>query len=164
MKENQSRQDLDIVVILPDVRSVLNVGSIFRTSDAVGVSKIYLCGYTPTPIDRFGRQRQDLHKAALGAELDVSWEHVAKAEDVVKRLKDDGYKVYSVEQDTKSKRYDSVEFGGKVALIFGNEVSGLDREVLDLSDEILEIPMFGKKESLNISVSAGIILYKVRVG
>jgi len=154
----------EIVVVLPDIRSVLNVGSIFRTSDATAVSKIYLCGYTAAPVDRFGRNREDLHKAALGAEQTVPWEQNEGVYETIQKLKSGGYIIIAVEQDEQSVVYNSVDYSAyeKIALIFGNEVSGLSDEVLGLADIVVDLPMLGQKESLNVSVSAGVVLYNIR--
>ena len=149
------------VVILDNIRSIHNVGSIFRTSDALGVEKIYLCGCTPTPTDRFGRARQDLAKVALGAEKDITWEYCDDTKEIIKKLRKEGYKIIAVEQDKKSTNYKKSKIKLPVALIMGNEVSGIEKEVLKLADEILEIPMYGKKESLNVSVSFGIAGYQI---
>ena len=149
------------IVILDNIRSIHNVGSIFRTSDALGVDKIYLCGCTPTPKDRFGRARQDLAKVALGAEKDIAWEYCDDTKRIIKKLKKEGYKIIAVEQDNKSINYKKSKIKLPVALIMGNEVSGIEKDVLKLADEILEIPMCGKKESLNVSVSFGIAGYQI---
>jgi tRNA G18 (ribose-2'-O)-methylase SpoU len=154
----------EIVIVLPDIRSVLNVGSIFRTADATAVSKIYLCGYTAAPVDRFGRNREDLHKAALGAEKTVLWEQNEDTRATVQKLKEDGYTVIAVEQVESSVSYDSFDYNAyeKIALIFGNEVDGVQGEILEFADTVVELPMLGEKESLNVSVSAGVILYHLR--
>ena len=121
MKTNKS--DFEAVVVLDNIRSIHNVGSIFRTSDALGVTKIYLCGITPTPIDRFGRERTDLHKAALGAEKTVSWEQHSSTFDVVTSLKKDGYSVVCVEQSDNSVDYKDVTPTSKTVFVFGSEVA-----------------------------------------
>jgi 23S rRNA (guanosine2251-2'-O)-methyltransferase len=151
-----------MIIILDNIRSVENVGSIFRTADAFGVEKIYLCGITPSPIDRFGRQRNDLHKTALGAEDFVEWEYKEDVIELVKELKSE-YEVVSVEQDEKSVDYRMVNreqgvVSREEAFVFGSEVNGVKKEVLELSDKIIEIPMKGQKESLNVAVTVGIIL------
>lgn len=147
------------------------MGSIFRTADAAGVEKIYLCGYTPTPLDRFGTPRKDLAKVALGAEQTIPWVQVKTFGPAVKQLKKDGYTVAAVEQDKNStplftyhRRWRGpTKSGGKqpkkLALALGNEVRGLSKASLKLCDVILEIPMRGKKESLNVSVAAGIAMF-----
>lgn len=151
----------DIRIILPDIRSVLNVGGIFRTADATGVQHIYLCGYTPAPLDRFERPRQDFHKSALGAELTVPWSQHPEVLPVIEKLKQDGYQIIAVEQDAKSTPYHQIEYSEKVALVFGNEVDGVSGEVLDAADVIAELPMLGQKESLNVGVTVGVMLYEI---
>lgn len=146
-------------VILHNIRSTHNVGSIFRTSDGAGISKIYLTGYTPSPIDRFGRKRNDIAKVALGAEDTVLWESVENIEDIIVSLKKDEIDIVGVEQSSKSINYKDLKTDKPVAFIFGNEVDGLPKEILNLCDSIIEIPMRGKKESLNVSVSVGVILF-----
>lgn len=148
----------DIRILLHDIRSVHNVGAVFRTADAVGVSRIYLSGYSPAPVDRFGLARTDFAKASLGSEKTVAWE-IAR-ESIVSDLKKDGFRIISVEQDVRSVDYKEARIGEKALVIFGNEVSGVSKELLDASDIIAEIPMRGMKESLNISVSAGIVLFR----
>ena len=149
------------VVILDNIRSVHNVGSIFRTSDALGIDKIYLCGCTPTPTDRFGRARKDLAKVALGAEKDIAWEYVKETKDIIKKLKKDGFQIIAVEQDKKSVNFKKIKPKYPVAIVMGNEVGGIDKKTLDLCDLIDEIPMVGNKESLNVSVSFGIAGYQI---
>ncbi len=154
----------NIAVVLHNIRSLHNVGSIFRTSDAAGVSKIYLCGITPAPVDRFGRPVPQLAKVALGAEKNVPWEAVkASAEfKLIKKLKKDGYKILAIEQAKNSVPYHRLKFKGskfKVALIMGNEVRGLPKNILKIADKTLEIPMRGTKESLNVSVAFGIAVF-----
>lgn len=152
----------DISLILHDIRSSENVGSIFRTADAAGVSKIYLTGYTPAPLDRFKRKNTKLAKAALGAEDTVLWEHAQDILLLIKKLKDDGVRVVAVEQDPRARPYMGVTLATHTAYILGNEVEGIQSGVLDVVDEIVEIPMYGKKESLNVSVAAGIMLFHAR--
>lgn len=150
-------------LILDDIRSVNNTGAIFRTADAIGIDKIYLCGTTPTPVDRFGRERNDFKKTALGAEKSVDWEYRESSIDLIDELQKNGFQIISLEQDKKSVDYKDVEKSlcDKVTIVLGNEVDGVKKEVLKKSDLILEIPMRGEKESLNVSVSAGILLYKL---
>ncbi|MFA6158532.1 MAG: TrmH family RNA methyltransferase [Candidatus Paceibacterota bacterium] len=150
----------DIRVLLHDIRSVHNVGAIFRTSDAIGVSKIYLGGYSPMPVDRFNNPRADFSKAALGSEKTMAWEGVESPLALISKLKEEGFQVVSVEQDPTSADYKEVRMGERVLVIFGNEVAGVSKGLLEKSDVIAEIPMNGTKESLNISVSAGIVLYR----
>jgi len=149
------------VVILDNIRSVYNVGSIFRTSDALGINKIYLCGCTPTPKDRFGRERQDLAKVALGAEKDIEWEYVKETKDIIKTLKKEKYQIIAVEQAKNSINYKEVKTKYPTVLIMGNEVGGIEKEILKLADIVAEIPMNGNKESLNVSVSFGIAGYEI---
>ncbi|MDE1874641.1 MAG: TrmH family RNA methyltransferase [Patescibacteria group bacterium] len=158
MKKNASR---DIRILLHDLRSVHNVGAIFRTADAIGASRIYLSGYTPTPIDRFGRPRADLAKAALGAEKTLAWEHVASPSRLFASLKKEGFEIIAVEQSDGSIDYKKARPARKALVIFGNEVSGIRQAMLRRADATIEIPMRGKKESLNVSVSAGIVLFRL---
>jgi len=148
-------------LILHDIRSSENVGSIFRTADAAGVSKIYLTGYTPAPLDRFGRKNARLAKAALGAEGFVSWEARKDIFALLDELKGKGAVIAGVEQSPRSISYTDFVSEKPSALIFGNEVGGIPEGVLSEADAILEIPMRGKKESLNVSVAAGIVLFSL---
>lgn len=145
-------------ILLHNIRSAHNVGSIFRTADAAGVAKIYLTGYTPCPIDRFGRPQKDIAKTALGAEKSVPWEYAKTAQEVIKRLKKEGWSIVGVEQDVRSRDYRET-LPAKCAFVFGNEVRGLSPALRDVCDILVEIPMHGKKESLNVSVTAGIVLF-----
>lgn len=142
------------VVILDNIRSTFNVGSVFRTSDGAGISKIYLVGITPTP------DHNKIKKTALGAENYVAWEHVASIENLVEKLKNEGFRIYAVEQSKNSIDYREVKLTDKSAFIFGNEISGVSPQTLNLVDDVLEIPMKGKKNSLNVSTTVGIILYQ----
>ena len=144
-------------LILPDIRSCYNVGSIFRTADAFGVTKIFLCGYTPTP-DR----NPKIHKVALGAEQNVPWEHCKDAWRVVEKLKKEGAHIVAAEQTKKSLSYKKWKPRFPVAFIFGNEVEGVPQTLLKRADNILHIPMLGKKESLNVSVAVGILCAQMR--
>ena len=150
------------IVILHNIRSVENVGAMFRTADAAGVRKIYLTGYTPAPLDRFGRKRKDLAKSALGAEEYVSWESRKSILPLLRKLKKEGYLIIGIEQDKKSVDYRKIKTKEKNAFIVGAEVEGLPKNVLDNCDIIAEIPMKGKKESLNVSVALGIILFSLQ--
>ena len=149
----------ETVVILHNIRSVENVGSMFRTADAAGVQKIYLVGITPAPLDRFGRKRKDLAKSALGAEEFVAWEQVKNTTTLLAKLKKQGFQIIGVEQDKKSVDYRKVKIKNKNAIIMGAEVEGIPKNILKKCDIIAEIPMYGKKESLNVSVALGIILF-----
>jgi 23S rRNA (guanosine2251-2'-O)-methyltransferase len=138
------------------------VGSIFRTADAAGVSNIILTGYTPTPLDRFGRERKDFAKVSLGAEKSVPWESAAQLAPVLKKVKKAGYTIVAIEQSKNSTSlFEYKPAGKKIAVIMGNEVLGISTQSLQYADHILEIPMRGKKESLNVSVAAGIALFQI---
>ena len=146
-------------VLFHNVRSTYNVGALFRTADGAGVSNVYLSGYTPRPLDRFGRERKDVSKTALGAEKTVSWEYVKEPAAVIKRLHAGGWTIIGVEQDRRSIPYRSFQMMKPTLFIFGNEVRGLSPSLRARCDRIIEIPMRGKKESLNVSVAAGVILF-----
>lgn len=158
-----------MVVILDNIRSIQNVGSIFRTADAAGVEKIYLAGITPEPVDRFGRPRQQFVKVSLGAEKSVKWDASARSAratlKLLERLKKEGYKILAVEQNKKSIPYYKIKPFDKaqdnIVLVLGNEVNGLSRTILKKANKILEIPMRGKKESLNVAVAFGIVVYRL---
>lgn len=149
------------ILILPDIRSAINVGAIFRTADAVGIDKIYLSGFTPRPTDKFGRIQKDIAKSALGAETWVPWEYQKNLSNIISKLKKNGYKIIAIEQDGRAMDYRKVKVPSKVAIIVGPEVTGLPKKVLDKCDIIAEIPMHGKKESLNVSVATGIALFRL---
>ena len=148
-----------IVVVLDNVRSAHNVGSALRTCDAFKVDKVWLCGICAAP------PSPEIHKAALGAEDSVPWEHASRTLDVVDRLRAEGYTVVSAEQTVSSVRLDGFmpEPDRRYALVFGNEVDGVAQEVVDASDFTLEIPQFGSKHSLNVSVSVGVLLWHFRL-
>jgi len=148
-------------VILHDIRSVHNTGSVFRTGDAVGVDKIYLTGYTPTPKDRFLKDREDFKKVSLGSEKTIPWEQ-ADISSLITKLKEEGFFVVAVEQSNDSLDYKKIPLHKKTVFIFGNEVGGVSEDVLNLCDAVSEIKMSGTKESLNVSVTAGIILFDYR--
>ena len=150
---------MEKIVVLDNIRSAHNVGAIFRTADGAGVSKIFLCGYTPKPIDRFGRVQPEIQKTSLGATESVAWEAVEAIEDCLDRLHEDDFTIASVEQTPDSISYKDWQPTEKMAFIFGNEVDGVQERALSKSDVVLEIPMLGKKESLNVSNAAAIILY-----
>ncbi len=140
------------------------MGSMFRTADAAGVQQIYLCGITPQPLDRFGKPRQQFVKVSLGAEKSVPWRYAADTSQLIDQLKKDGYHVYAIEQSKKAMPYYQARKKNlnRVAVVMGNEVTGLSPKILRKADRILEIPMHGKKESLNVAAAAGIILFGVR--
>lgn len=151
-------------VWLHNIRSVYNVGSIFRTADAVGIDHIYLSGYTPLPVDRFGRNRNDMHKIALGAEQSVSWSQLSNIPEDIIALKNEGARLVCVEQHNNSVVYDSFIHDSntpELILAMGEETTGFDPEILLLAHDIIEIPMRGEKESLNVSVAFGVAAYQV---
>lgn len=150
-----------VVVILENVRSMENVGSIFRTCDAVGVNKIFLTGHTPGPLDKFNRPQGKLIKASLGAEKTVEWEKIDDAVSILKKLKKEGFCIIAVEQGRGSKQYSKVKAKPKTVFIFGSEVEGVSSKALALADVLAEIPMKGQKESLNVAVSAGVALFRI---
>lgn len=150
----------DICLILDNIRSVHNVGSLFRTAETIGISKIFCAGTTPTPLDRFGRARPDFAKVSLGAEKTVAWEYVANTMTAVRRLKKAGYKVVALEQHEESIDYKDFMPAEHQAVIVGNEVDGVSSTVLKHADAIAEIPMRGNKESLNVAVATGVVLFR----
>lgn len=149
------------VLVLDNLRSVENTGSIFRTAEGLGVSKIILVGTTPTPLDRFGRKRQDFAKVSLGAEEFISWEVGKSISSVIEELKDQGFKIIVLEQHPNAIKLTNFKTSEltNFTLVVGNEVDGVSKEALKMADAIVEIPMVGKKESLNVSVSTGIALF-----
>lgn len=151
------------ILIIHDVRSVVNVGAMFRTADAVGIDKIYLTGYTPAPVDRFGKKRGDLAKSALGAEEYVLWESKKSISSLLNKLKKEKYKIIAIEQDAKSVDYRKLKVKSVKlkAFIVGSEVTGISKSILKKCDIIAEIPMRGKKESLNVSVACGVVLFEL---
>lgn len=148
-----------IAILLHNVRSAHNVGSIFRTGDAAGVSRIYLTGYTPTPRDRFSRAQPEIAKTALGAEGFIPWESGKDPNRMIAKMRDEGYTIVGVEQDAASRDYRTFIPEHPTLFVFGNEVRGLSPQLKSLCDELIEIPMFGTKESLNVATTAGIILF-----
>lgn len=144
-----------LIIVLDNIRSLNNIGSVFRTSDAFLIEKIYLCGITATP------PHKDIRKTALGATETVTWEHVEDTLELVKRLQGEKIKILSVEQAEQATMLDKFtpEKDMKYALVFGNEVKGVQQEVVSMSDKVLEIPQFGSKHSLNISVSVGVVTW-----
>ncbi len=151
----------EIYILLHDIRSVYNAGAIFRTADAIGVSGIFLSGFTPTPLDRFNNPRSDFSKCALGSEKTVAWEYAKSPMKFISRLKKEGVEIIAVEQSDRSIDYKKARVRTRTLVIFGNEVSGVSKTILNKADQILEIPMRGMKESLNVSVSAGIVLFRL---
>ena len=160
MKNEVVKQN-HIELILLDIRSTYNVGAMFRTADAVGVSRIILAGITPAPLDKFGRPRADIAKSALGSEKTMPWESVVNIVSHLTKLKKKGYKIIAIEQSKDSIDYKKITPTGNVAVIMGNEVGGVPVKILKKCDIIAEIPMRGMKESLNVSVSCGIALFRM---
>ena len=156
-EEFKEEQKFPLVIVLDNVRSHLNVGSVFRTGDAFLIEAIYLCGITGTPPHR------DIHKTALGSTETVSWKHFSSTMEAVKDLKKEGYRIVSVEQAENAVMLNNFvpETGEKYAVVFGNEVEGVEQEVVSASDLVLEIPQYGMKHSLNISVSVGVVVWDI---
>jgi len=155
--EFKKSEKIPIVVVLDNIRSMHNVGSVFRTADAFLIEAIYLCGYTPQPPHR------DIHKTALGATETVHWRYYATTSEAVEELRNQAYEVFAVEQVTDSIPLNQLyqEPNEKIALIFGNEVNGVDAAVLPMCKGSIEIPQFGMKHSLNVSIAAGIVLWEL---
>jgi len=146
----------EMVLILDNIRSVLNVGAIFRTADGSAVSKIYILGITPDP------NHKKLQKTALGAENTVEWEFVKNPEELITKLKKEGFEIIVVEQSSKAENFYDIEYPEKIALIFGNEITGVSSEIISKSDKDIIIPMLGKKNSLNVATCVGILMYYIR--
>jgi tRNA G18 (ribose-2'-O)-methylase SpoU len=153
--EFKSAKKTPLIIILDNIRSLNNIGSVFRTSDAFLVEKIYLCGITATP------PHNDIRKTALGSTETVDWEYVEHTIEVVKKLKSEGIKVMSIEQAERATMLNDFqpETNQTYALVFGNEVKGVAQDVVDASDIVIEIPQYGTKHSLNISVSCGVVVW-----
>ena len=151
------------VVVLDNLRSVYNVGSIFRTGNAVGIEKIYLCGTTPTPLDTKGNKRKDFAKVALGAEDTVAWEYFESSYECVRKLQESGFYIISLEQDKRSVNYSDIDIQEKkdISFVIGNEVDGVDYDIIKMSDIVAEIPMLGSKESLNVTIAFGVAVYRI---
>lgn len=147
----------NIIVIMDDIRSMHNVGSAFRTGDAFFIESLYLCGYTPQPPHR------EIHKTALGATDTVNWQHFETTLNAVEQAKNNGYKIVAIEQAHNSTPLNEYQWNKeeKIALVFGNEVTGVNDEVMQLADACIEIPQWGSKHSLNISVSLGVVLWEL---
>ncbi len=151
----------EVYVLLHNIRSTHNVGSIFRTADALGITKIYLSGFTPTPIDKFGRNRKDITKVALGAEKSLDWEYLGNPEKTIKDLKKTGVMVVGIEQAKDSVDYKKIKINQPSLFVVGNEVDGVEKNILKICDVVAEIPMMGEKESLNVSVAFGVALFRI---
>ena len=158
VEEFKEAKKLPLIVVLDDVRSLYNVGSVFRSGDAFRIAAVYLCGITACP------PNAEIHKTALGGEDSVDWKYFERTEDAVAELHRDGYFVYSIEQVEGSTKLQNLDInpheGNGFAIIMGNEVKGVKQNVVDLSDGCLEIPQFGTKHSLNVSVTSGIVMWE----
>ena len=157
LEEYEASEKLPVTIVLDNVRSAQNVGSFFRTADAFGIEHIALCGISSTPPNR------EIHKTALGAELSVAWSYHATTMECVEKLRTEGYRIIAIEQIEGSTMLNDFKAsrGEKYALIFGNEVEGVDQAIADIVDSAIEIPQIGIKHSLNVSVSAGILMWEV---
>lgn len=152
-----SVKKMPVYVILNSIRSSYNVGSIFRSSDGAMVEKLFLCGYTPTP------PKKEVLKTALGSTESVSWEYYKDPKEIVKKLKSEGVKICALEQtDSSVPYYEIKESDFPIAVILGNEITGVDQELIDLCDFSVEIPQYGIKQSLNVAVATGITLFELR--
>lgn len=156
----KASEKLPLVVVLDNVRSLNNIGSVFRTSDAFRVEKICLCGITATPPHR------DIHKTALGAEDSVDWSYYESSDDCLRQLKEQGFSLFAIEQVDDSLKLDTIDWqqkvrNDKIAIVLGNEVEGVQEELLPLCDASVEIPQFGTKHSLNVSCAASIVIWEM---
>jgi 23S rRNA (guanosine2251-2'-O)-methyltransferase len=164
VEDFKNQEKLPVVVVLDNLRSMHNVGSVFRTADGFSIEKIYLCGITAQPPHR------EIEKTALGATQSIEWVHTETTVEAIQQLKQDGYKIMAIEQAQNSTMLHDFrpDLNQKFALIFGNEVNGVSEEVMAIIDECIEIPQFGTKHSFNIVISAGIVLWdffaKLRLG
>ncbi len=154
--EFKSSEKFPVIVILENIRSMHNVGSVFRTADAFLINAIYVCGYTAQP------PRKEIDKTALGATETVDWKYFSTSKEAIEELRKNEYKIFAIEQVDNSISLEKLsELNNKVAFVFGNEVSGVEAETISLCDGCIEIPQFGMKHSLNISVAAGIVLWEI---
>lgn len=151
----------EAVLILHDIRSSENVGAIFRTADALGIFKIFLTGYTPAPLDKFERKNSKIAKSALGAEENIFWKAEEDIFSLIKKLKKENFQIIAIEQSENSVDYKNIKPKFPVAFILGNEVEGISKKILEKCDVVAEIPMCGKKESLNVSVATGVALFRM---
>jgi len=155
--EFKQADKIPIIVVLENIRSGYNVGSVFRTADAFLLQAVYICGYTAHP------PHKEITKTALGAEDTVEWKYFKKINEAIEKLKNEGYEIYAVEQTEKSHLLQQVEFKKeeKIAVIFGNEVTGVEQSTIELTDGCIEIPQLGVKHSLNIATAAGVVLWEL---
>lgn len=158
VEEFKTQDKTPIIVVLDNIRSLNNIGSVFRTADSFLLEAIYLCGITAQPPHR------DIQKTALGATESVTWKHFETTNQAIEHLKQDNYKIASIEQTENSVMLNKyiVNKNEKLAIVFGNEVKGVEQEVINNSDVVIEIPQYGTKHSLNISVSAGIVIWELQ--
>lgn len=156
---NKNKKEL--YLILDNIRSTYNVGAIFRTADGAGVTKIYLSGVTPTPTDKFNRVNSSIAKTALGAEETVPWEYVKTTSGIIKKLQKSGIQIVALEQDVNSVNYKKFKPQFPCAVVLGEETIGIPKSILKLCDVIIEIPMWGSKESLNVSVATGVATFGI---
>lgn len=160
----------NIILIVHDIRSCHNVGSLLRTADGLGVNKVYFTGFTPYPVrandDRLphisAKLSKQINKTALGSENSVNWDYADNVLSTIYSLKKDGYKIYALEQSPESTKLDDLVPANNIVIIIGNEINGVDNDVLQVCDEIVEIQMFGKKESYNVTQAAAMALYHCR--
>lgn len=156
IEEFRGAEKLPVIAVLENIRSAYNVGSVFRTADAFLLEAVCLCGYTAIP------PHKEIKKTALGAEESVVWKHFKKVEEAIAELKQDGYKVYAIEQAVDSWKLGSFSVEeDKVAVIFGNEVTGVEQSTIGLCDGVIEIPQLGMKHSLNVATAAGVVLWEL---
>jgi 23S rRNA (guanosine2251-2'-O)-methyltransferase len=156
VSEFKESEKIPIVVVLENIRSAYNVGSIFRTADAFLLQGMYICGYTAYP------PHKEIRKTALGADETVQWKHFKKVQDALDELRAEGFKIYAVEQASNSIHLQQFNYGGeKVAVILGNEVTGVEQSTIEQTDGCIEIPQLGMKHSLNVSVAAGVVLWEL---
>jgi 23S rRNA (guanosine2251-2'-O)-methyltransferase len=155
VEEFKQSDKIPIIAVLENIRSAYNIGSVFRTADAFLLEGIYICGYSAFP------PHKEIKKTALGAEETVHWKHFKTSKEAVEELKKDGYKIFAVEQAEGSIRLQEFKAQEKLAVIFGNEVTGVEQSTIEMADGCIEIPQLGMKHSLNISVAAGIVLWEI---
>lgn len=153
----------EAILVVDNVRSVMNVGSMFRTSNALGIKKIYLCGITPTPLDKYGRPRKDFAKVSLGAEETTNWEYAPTTLECIKKLNKENYLTIAIEQNKNAVDYKTIDINEhqKIAIVMGSETDGVSNDVLKEVSLIAEIPMLGSKESLNVVIAFGVAAYRI---
>lgn len=155
VEEVKQSHKMPVVVVLENIRSAYNVGSVFRTADAFLLEGIYICGYTAYP------PHKEIKKTALGADESVHWKHFKTSKEAIEELRSEGYNIFAVEQAVDSYKLNEFTTTEKLAVIFGNEVTGVDQSTIELTDGCIEIPQLGMKHSLNVSVAAGVVLWEL---